>query len=93
MAQQIAKLRTENKDNRRKSKLLARDLVTAPQQLLQQLLNLEEEIVMADRKVYKQKKRAAESDKLVEESIERFNELTNAIQSRQDQYRAVSRYV
>jgi|JI9StandDraft_2_1071091.scaffolds.fasta_scaffold2634197_1 predicted patatin/cPLA2 family phospholipase len=48
---------------------------------------------MADRKVYKQKKRTTESDKLVEESIERFNELTNAIQSRQDQYRAVSRYV
>lgn len=93
VAQQITKLRTENKDNRRRSKMLARDLVTAPQQLLQQLLNLEEEMAMADRKLYKQKKRGAESDKLVEDSIERFNEITNAIKSRQEQYREVSRYV
>lgn len=57
--------------------------MTAPQQLLQQLLNLEEEIVMAERKLYKLKKRGVESDKLVEESIEKYNELTNAIQSRQ----------
>lgn len=66
-------MKVENKDYRRKSKLLERDLQTAPQLLLDKLLNLEEEMVIWDRKIFKQRRKIAESDKAMDEAIERFN--------------------
>ena len=69
----IVKIKVENKDSLRKTKLLGRDLVSAPQLLVDKLMILEEDLILADRKVYKIRKRATESDAAVSESFDKFN--------------------